>query len=159
LAISDKKINSAEDGIDGTIGLFRRNSGCSAEQKTLGIPFRTIPEMRKMFGILHCGTKIEENFSNFVLNHSAQRKRKQLGIPFRGTKIEANTWNSDQNHSAEEKTTRNSFPWNKNRSKLSEFRAEACLGRKNAIIFVCWSRNFSKANFCHAIFFCSELRN
>jgi hypothetical protein len=28
---------SAEDGIDGTKGLFRRNSDCSAEQKTLGI--------------------------------------------------------------------------------------------------------------------------
>jgi hypothetical protein len=27
---------SAEVGIDGTIGLFRRNSGCSAEQKILG---------------------------------------------------------------------------------------------------------------------------
>jgi len=29
--------------MDETIGLFRRNSDCSAEQKTLGIPFRTIP--------------------------------------------------------------------------------------------------------------------
>jgi hypothetical protein len=37
LAISEKKNYSAEDGIDGTIGLFRRNSGsgpnCSAEEK------------------------------------------------------------------------------------------------------------------------------
>ncbi len=33
LGISDKKNNSAEDGIDGTNGYFRRNSGCSAEQK------------------------------------------------------------------------------------------------------------------------------
>ncbi len=32
LGISDKK-NSAEDGIDGTNGYFRRNSGFSAEQK------------------------------------------------------------------------------------------------------------------------------
>jgi hypothetical protein len=47
---------SAEDGIDGTIGLFRRNSGCSAEQKTIEIPFRTIPQGRKMLGILFCGT-------------------------------------------------------------------------------------------------------
>jgi hypothetical protein len=30
---------SAEDGIDGTISLFRRNSVCSAEQKIVGIPF------------------------------------------------------------------------------------------------------------------------
>ncbi len=42
-----QKNYSAEDGIDGTIGLFRRNSGCSAEQKTLGIPLRIIPQRRK----------------------------------------------------------------------------------------------------------------
>ena len=29
-----QKNNSAEDGRDGTNGYFRRNSGCSAEQKT-----------------------------------------------------------------------------------------------------------------------------
>ncbi len=29
-----QKNNSAEDGIDGTNGYFRRNSGCSEEQKT-----------------------------------------------------------------------------------------------------------------------------
>jgi hypothetical protein len=44
----DKKNYSAEDGIGGTTGFFRRNSGCSAECKTLGIPFRTIPRKRKM---------------------------------------------------------------------------------------------------------------
>jgi hypothetical protein len=55
-----QKNNSAEDGIDGTNGYFRRNSGCSAEQKLTEFPFRTLP-----------------------------RNRKQLGIPFRGTKIEA----------------------------------------------------------------------
>jgi hypothetical protein len=38
-----QKNYSAEDGIDGTIGLFQLNSGCSTEQKTLGIPFRTVP--------------------------------------------------------------------------------------------------------------------
>jgi hypothetical protein len=53
-----KKINYAEDGIVGTIGLFQRNSGCSAEQKTIGIPFRTIPQRRKMLGILFCGTNL-----------------------------------------------------------------------------------------------------
>jgi hypothetical protein len=37
-----QKNYSAEDGIDGTIGFFRPNSSCSAGQKTLGIPFRTI---------------------------------------------------------------------------------------------------------------------
>jgi len=79
-----QKNNSAEDGIDGTNGYIRRNSGCSAEQKILRIPFRTLP-----------------------------RKRKRLGIPFRGTKIEANYQNSFPNPSAEEKTTWNSVPWNK----------------------------------------------
>ncbi len=73
-----KKYNSAEDEIDGTNAYFRRNSGCSAEQKTLGIPFRTLP-----------------------------RKRKQLAIPFRGTKIEADSQNAIPNHSAEDKTIRN----------------------------------------------------
>jgi hypothetical protein len=103
-----KKSYSAEDGIDGTIGLFRRNSGCSPEQKSLGIPFRTVPQRRKMLGILHHWTKLEANARNSVLNHSAEekttrnfvpweqkykqtlgilfqtipRKRQQLGIPF-----------------------------------------------------------------------------
>ncbi len=84
LGISDKKNNSAEDGIDGTNGYLRQNSGCSAEQKALGIPFRTL-----------------------------QRKKKQLGIPFRGTKIEANSWNSLPNSSAEEETIWNFVPWRK----------------------------------------------
>jgi hypothetical protein len=80
-----------EDGIDATNDHFRLNYGCSAEQKPLGIPFRTLPP-----------------------------KRKKIGIPFRRTKIEAYSQNSAPNPSAEEKTTRNSVPWNKNRNKLSE---------------------------------------
>jgi hypothetical protein len=111
-----QKNRSAEGGIDGTIGLFRGNSGYSAEQETLEIPFRTTPQRRKMFGIL-----------------------------YRGTKIKANTWNSVPNHSAEEKPTRNSVPWNKISSHLRlllianllEFRSEACLGRKHAVNTVC----------------------
>jgi hypothetical protein len=39
LGISDKKNNSAEDGIDGTNGYFRWNSGSSAEQKIFEILF------------------------------------------------------------------------------------------------------------------------
>jgi hypothetical protein len=116
--------------IHGTIGLFRRNSGCSPEQKTLGIPFRTIPQ-----------------------------RRKQLGIPFGGTKIEENTWNSVPNHSAEEKPTRNSVPWNKNRSRLSEFRSEACLGGKKGYQFSFLEQVFCKTNFFLVIPFRSELRN
>jgi hypothetical protein len=132
-----QKNYSAEDGIDGTDGYFRRNSGCSSEQKTLGIPFRTLPRNRKLLGIPFRWTKIEASSLNSLPNTSAeekqleipfrgtkleaygtlgitfrtlQRKRKQLGIPFRGTKIEANSRNSVPNHSAEEKTTRNSVP-------------------------------------------------
>jgi hypothetical protein len=63
-----QKNYSAEDGIDGTIGLFQRNSGCSTEQKR-----------RKMLGILYHGTKIEAKSRNPVLNHSAEQKT--LGIP------------------------------------------------------------------------------
>jgi hypothetical protein len=93
-----QKNYSAEDGIDGIIGLFRRNSGCSAEQKTLGIPFRTVPQKRRILGILYNGTKMEANSRNSVLNHSAEQKtlripfrtvpgrRKMLGIPFCGEK-------------------------------------------------------------------------
>jgi hypothetical protein len=72
-----QKNNSAEDGTDGTNGYFRRNSGCSAEQKisefrsepfrgrdnnsefrsveqkwkeALEIPFRILPKKRKQLG-------------------------------------------------------------------------------------------------------------
>jgi hypothetical protein len=73
LAISDKKIIPAEDGIDGTIGLFQWNSGCSAEQKTLRIPFQTVPQRRKMLGILFRGKKIEANSRNSVPKHVLDR--------------------------------------------------------------------------------------
>jgi hypothetical protein len=75
---------------------------CALEQKTLGIPFRTITWKRKMPGILYSGTKIEANSRNSILNHSA-----------------------------EEKNARNSVPCNKNRSKLSEFHSEPIRGREN----------------------------
>ncbi len=64
-----QKNNSAEDGIDGTNVLFRRNSGFSAEQKILGIPFWTIPWNRKMFDT------VEQNRSKLSEFHSE---------PFRG---------------------------------------------------------------------------
>ncbi len=102
---------SAEDGLDGTIGLFRRNSGCSAEQKTLGIPFRTIPWKRKMLEIFYSGTKIEANSRNFIPNHSAEEKNARNSVSC--NKNRSNFSNSVPNHSLEEKTTRNSVPWNK----------------------------------------------
>jgi hypothetical protein len=101
LAISDKKNYSAEDGIDGTIGLFRRNSGfgpnCSAEEK---------------------------NAWNSVLWDKNRSKLSEFrSEPFCGR--EKHLEFCSEHHSAEEKTTRNSVPWNKNRRKLSKFRSEA----------------------------------
>jgi hypothetical protein len=57
-------------------------------------------------------------------------EEKKLEIMFRGTTKEANSRNSLPDPSAEDKTTRNSVPWNKNRSKLSEFRSEPFRGRE-----------------------------
>jgi hypothetical protein len=110
--------------------LFWRNSGCSAEHKTPGIRFQTIPQRRKMLGILDWGTKIEENSRNFILK------------PFHGRDA-----------------TRNSVLWNKKRSKLSEFCSEAFCQRKQASNSVCWSRIFCKTDIFHVIPFRSELRN
>jgi hypothetical protein len=59
---------SAEDGIDEVNGLFSQNSGCFAEQTTLGIPhLQVILRKRKMLGIPYHGTKIEAKSRNFVL--------------------------------------------------------------------------------------------
>jgi hypothetical protein len=75
-----QKNYSAEDGIDGTISLFRRNSGCSAEQKILGIPFRTVPQRRHMLEILYHGKKLEANARKSVLNHSAEEKTTRTSV-------------------------------------------------------------------------------
>ncbi len=75
--------------------------------------------------------KNRSKLSNSLPNPSAEEK--ELEIPFRGTKIEANSRNSLPNPSAEEKTTRNSIPWNKSRSKFSEFRSETFRGREKKL--------------------------
>jgi hypothetical protein len=72
--------------------------GSSAEQKTLGILFRTLPRKRKQLGIPFSGTKIEANSK--ITFRTLLRKRKQLEIPFHGTKKEENSWISVPNHSA-----------------------------------------------------------
>ncbi len=95
-----------------------------------------------------------------------------LGILFHGTKIEANSRNSVLKHSAEQKTLGiqlrtvpqrrkmlEFYSVKKNRSKLSKFRSEACLGQKHAVYSVCWSRIFCKTNFSHSIFFRSKPQN
>jgi hypothetical protein len=75
-----QKNYSAEVGIGGTIGLFRRNSGCSAECKILGIPFRTIPKKRKMLGIPYRGTKIEAKLLEFR-SEPFRKKENSLEFP------------------------------------------------------------------------------
>jgi hypothetical protein len=123
-----QKNNSTEDGIDGTNGYFRRNSGCSAEQKLSELrsePFRGRENSSEF-------RSVEQKYKQTlrISFRTLQRKRKQLRIPFRGTKLEASSRNFLPNFSAEEKTTRNSVPWNKKRSKLSELCSEPFRGRE-----------------------------
>ncbi len=96
-----QKNNSAEDGIDGTIGYFRQNSGCSAEQKIS--EFCSEP---------FCGREKNSEFRSIE------------------QKIEAISRNCLLYTPAEEKWTRNSVPWNKYRSKHSEFRSELFRGKE-----------------------------
>jgi hypothetical protein len=89
------KNNFAEDGIDETYGLLRRNTGCSAEQKTPeansrsklsnSIPNRSeynvqnsIPWNKKRSKLLEFSSK------------PFRQKRKEVGISFHGTKLKAN---------------------------------------------------------------------
>jgi hypothetical protein len=98
------KNNYAEDRIDGTNGYFRRNSGFSAEQKTLGILFQPFRRREKNL-ISVRGTKIGATLG--IPFRTLLRKIKQLKISNLGKKIEANSSNAAPNHSVEEKTTQN----------------------------------------------------
>ncbi len=73
-----QKNNSAEDGIDGTNGYFRRNSGCSAEQKSLGIPFRTFRgrENNSEF------RSVEQKYSRSQLSEFLLRSEKEVDVRF-----------------------------------------------------------------------------
>jgi hypothetical protein len=128
LAISDKKNYSAEDRIDGTIGLFQRNSGCSAEQKT---PFPTVPQRRRMLGILYHGKKIEANSRNSILNHSAEQKT--LGIPIRTVLQRRKCSEFRSMEKKIEANCRNSVPKH--------------LEQKHDVYSVCWIRIFGKQIF------------
>ena len=88
-----QKNNSTEDGIDETNRLFRRNSGCSAEQKTVRrgkcsefrIPWnKNRSKLSKFRYEPFCGresksvsrlTKIEANFRSFVPKHKVKKSR------------------------------------------------------------------------------------
>ncbi len=61
--------------------MFRRNSGCSEEQKILGILFRTVLQRRKMLGILYHGRKLAANARNSVPNHSPEEITSRNSVP------------------------------------------------------------------------------
>jgi hypothetical protein len=84
-----QKNYSAEDGIDGTIGLLRRNSAA-------------VPRNRKL--------------SEFRSESFRRGEKARNSVPH-GPRIEANSRNFVPNHSTEEKSTRNSVPWNKKKKQ------------------------------------------
>ncbi len=93
-----QKNNSAEDGIDGTNGYFRRNSvpNPSAEEKTTQ---NSVPLNKK-----------RSKLTEFPSEHFSGRENNSEFLSL-DTKIEEYSQNFLPNPSAEEKTTRNSFPW------------------------------------------------
>jgi hypothetical protein len=116
--------------------------------------FRERPNRRNNWFVLaefrlFCGT---ENSRNSTRNCG----EKCSEFCYHGTKIEANSWNSPLNHSTKEKTTRNSVPWNKSRSKLSEFCSEAVSGEN---ILFAGAGIFVKLIFFHVISFRSQPQN
>ncbi len=116
-----QKNNSAEDGIDGTHGYFRRNSGCSAEQKIS--EFRSEPfrgrENNSEF------RSVEQNWKQtpIILFRTLLRKRTQLRIPFHGKK---------------------------NRCKFSEFHSEPFRGREHNSEFLSAQQKILHSPYCTA---------
>ncbi len=106
--------------------MFRRNSGCSAEQKTLGILFQTFPQRREMLGILYRGAKIKANSRDSILNHSTEVKTNRNSVPIICTEYNVRSCNS---------------AWNKNRRKHLEFCSEPFRGKKTTRNSVPRSKN------------------
>ncbi len=121
LAISTKKLFRGRQN--------RRNnwfvlaeSGCSAEQKTLD--------------------------RNSVPKHSAEEKTTRNCVPWNKNRRKHLKFCSKPFRGRETNSEfRSELQWNKNRSNLSEFRSEACIGEKKAVNSVCWSRFFIKQMF------------
>ena len=76
-----QKNNSAEDGIDGTKGYFRRNSGYSAEQKIL--KFRSEPFRGRENNSEFRSEPFRGRENNSDFRSVDQKKKHTLGIPFR----------------------------------------------------------------------------
>ncbi len=95
---------------------FRRNSVCFAEEKNLGIPFRTISWKRKTIPFQTIfNDKTLEFLSDSFPTHFQKRKlrksvpshfwkKKKLGIPFRTIFGRENTWKNIPNNFWEQKT-------------------------------------------------------
>ncbi len=98
-----QKNNSAEDGIDGTKGYFRRNSGCSAEQKNS--EFRSEPFRGRENNTKFCSveTNLEAYSQNSLPNPSAEEKKTWNSVPWQ-QKMEAYSQNSLPNPSAESRS-------------------------------------------------------
>ncbi len=73
-----------------------------------------------------------------------RRNRRFVPAEFRLFHGSGNSRNSVPKHSAEDKNAQNSVTWNKNRSKLSEFRSEPFRGRENNSEFRSAEQNRSK---------------
>ncbi len=99
-----QKNNSTEDGIDGTKGYFRRNSGYSAEQKISEFcsePFRG-RENNSEFRSVDQKKSMLSEFPSEPFSGRENNSEFRSVDPWR-----ADSRNSVPNHSAEEKTTRN----------------------------------------------------
>jgi hypothetical protein len=81
-----------------------------------------------------------ENSRNAVPNHSPEEKKLRNSVPWNKIKSKLSEFRSKPFSGRE---TNSKFrSWNKKRSKLSKFRSEVpvCLGQKHAVNSVCWSR-------------------
>jgi hypothetical protein len=106
------KNNLAEDEIDETNDLLRRNSGCSAEQKIIGIPEansrNSDPFCERECSEFH---SVEQKYKQTVRIQfqTIPQNRLQVRIPFHGTKVKANFRNFIPKHFAGENFKKDNF--------------------------------------------------
>jgi hypothetical protein len=119
-----QKNNSAEDGIYGTNDVPRNKNPRNS------VPNPSAEEKTTRNSVLL--SKNRSKLSEFPSAHfSGRENNSEFLFPWK--KREAYSRNSFSNPSAKEKTTRISVPWNKYRSKLSEFRSEPFRGRETCL--------------------------
>jgi hypothetical protein len=125
-----QKNNSAEDGIDGTNGYFRRNSGCSAEQNFS--EFRSEPFR---------GTEIEANSWNSLPNPSTEEKITRNSVPRNRNRSKLSEFPSEPFSGRENNSEFRSEPFRRRENNLEQNAAVAvsdstqtessCRDRKN----------------------------